>query len=326
MHATAIAHANIALVKYWGKRNAELNLPAVGSISLTLDALWTRTEVRFDPGLGQDRLILDGEPTAPEKHTRFLDLIRARSGHNARALVTTQNNFPTGVGLASSASGYAALALAACQAAGLEFTPTELSALARRGSGSAARSIHGGFAEMLVGSAPDGSDAIALPLAPADHWPLVMVIAVTCRKPKEISSTVGMQRAAATSPYYQSWVQASDADLKQARDAIRQRDLVSLGEVMEHNCLKMHALAMSARPAVLYWKSVTLAVVEAVYELRQSGVAAYFTVDAGPQVKVLCEPGAVDLAREAVSQVSGVEEVLVATPGPAAYVVQGAET
>ena len=173
MQATARARTNIALVKYWGKADAALNIPAVGSISVTLGDLWSDTEVIFAASAVKDRLELDGaqDPAQTERVSRFLDLVRAAAGASHRARVVSRNNFPTGAGLASSASGFAALAAAACRALGLELSPRELSILARRGSGSAARSIFGGFVEMRRGAAADGSDAFAEPLAPPSHWP-----------------------------------------------------------------------------------------------------------------------------------------------------------
>mgnify|MGYP006290696053 CR=1 FL=1 len=204
MKSTAIAHPNIALVKYWGKRNVELNIPAAGSVSMTLGGLQTETTVEFDADLGYDQLRLDGDPVgsgrALDRVERFLDLVRGYADIEAGARVETRNNFPTAAGLASSASGFAALAKAATQAAGLELTAAELSGLARRGSGSAARSIFGGYVEMAAGDNEDGSDAVAHQIADADHWDLRCIVAETAEGQKKIGSTEGMMHTERASP------------------------------------------------------------------------------------------------------------------------------
>ena len=295
MKAAARAHANIALVKYWGKADGgPLNIPAVGSISITLDALWSDTEVHFDRSLAADELTLNGRRRREQidRVRRCLDLLRARAGVERAARVTSRNNFPTGAGLASSASGYAALTAAAARALNLSLTARESSIIARQGSGSAARSIYGGFVEMHAGSLPDGSDSFAEPLMPAEAWPLKLVVAVTAREEKQVSSRAGMTRSAATSPYFPAWVANSPADLRQAREAIINRDFEALADVAERNCLSMHAAAMAARPPLLYWNAATVACLEAVRALRLAAVPVFFTIDAGPQLKAVCAPGA----------------------------------
>ena len=315
---TALAHANIALIKYWGKRDLRLNLPAVGSISLTLDGLSTRTTVEFRDDLKEDRLLLDGfeaKGTSAERVRQFLDLVRQRARIENRAEVVSENDFPTGAGLASSASGFAALSLASTRAAGLELEPRELSILARRGSGSAARSIFGGLVEMVRGGREDGSDAFAKPLAGSEDWPLRLVVAMTSMAPKAVGSTTGMQRSSQTSPYYPSWVESSVGDLEVARRAISDRDLVALGEVTEHSCLKMHALTWSSRPPFSYWSPEALRAMEVVRRLRGEGLVCYFTMDAGPQVKALCDADSAGAVAATLSALPGVERVLTCSPG-----------
>ncbi|RMG65723.1 MAG: diphosphomevalonate decarboxylase, partial [Calditrichaeota bacterium] len=210
MTATAVAHSNIALIKYWGKRSERLNLPAVGSISITLKELSTWTRVTFQEDLGPDRVRLNGRKATPEETRRvsaFLDIVRRMAGRPLGAQVVSKNNFPTGAGLASSASGFAALALAATAALGLELPPTRLSALARLGSGSAARSVFGGFVEMQRGQAADGSDACAIQLRDEHFWPLEVLVLVTAEGPKSIGSTRAMNLTADTSPYFPAWVE-----------------------------------------------------------------------------------------------------------------------
>src|SRR5213594_3133875 len=320
--ATARANVNVALVKYWGKRDRALNLPATGSISLTLDGLSVEASVAFGGGEA-DRVEIDGVEAAgreASRVTRFLDLVRAAAGRRERATVVMRSTVPRGIGLASSAAAFAALALAASRAAGLALDPSGLSALARRGSGSAARSIFGGFVEWHRGERADGVDSFAEPLAPIDHWDLRTVVAVTSTAPKAVSSRDGMLRTAA-SPFYPAWVAGAEADLAEARAAIRARDLEALGLVAEHSALEMHAVGMWARPPLLYWRGATVDCLDRVWKLRAEGTPAFATIDAGPQVKVLCAPGDARRVAEALRAVPGVERVLACAPGVGAEVV-----
>jgi len=319
---TARSNVNVALVKYWGKRDTALNLPASGSISLTLDGLYIDATVAFGAS-GTDRFEIDGEPAAGEERERmasFLDLVRVRAGRADAVTVRTTSHVPRGVGLASSAAAFAALALAGSRAAGLALDATALSALARRGSGSACRSIFGGFVEWRRGELADGSDSVAEPLLAPDAWDVRVVVAVTSTAPKSVSSRVGMARAAA-SPLYPAWVAGADADLAEARAAIRARDLGALGEIAEHSALEMHAIGLAARPPLLYWRGATVECVHRVWQLRAEGVPGWVTIDAGPQVKVLCAPADVPRIAEALAAVPGVERVLACVPGQGAEVI-----
>lgn len=319
--ATARACANIALVKYWGKRDSELNLPAAGSLSLTLGSLVTTTTVEIGAGDG-DSLELDGAVvTGPAlaRMSAWMNLVRVRAGTDAPARVHSENNFPTASGLASSASAYAALAVAATAAAGLELTATELSILARRGSGSAARSIFGGFAVMRAGSHPDGSDSHAEPIEGLEDWPVVMVIAVVGGgQVKVLSSRAAMEHCAETSPLYRGWLDSVPGDLSAARSALSRRDIWTLGEVAERSALTMHACALASRPAVAYFSPATIACMDAVHELRTREVPAFYTMDAGPHVKVLTLASHADAVRERIESVDGVTDVIVSGPGPGA--------
>jgi diphosphomevalonate decarboxylase len=322
---TARAHANIALVKYWGKRDSELNLPARGSLSLTLAALTTTTTVRFSADLETDRLVLDGREETGKALARlgeWLDLVRARAGVSLRAEVVSANDFPTASGLASSASAYAALALAASRAADISLDARALSVLARRGSGSAARSIYGGFVRMHAGTRPDGSDAFAEPVDAAADWPVRMVIAVVGGgQAKEHGSRDAMEHCAETSPLYAAWLDCVPGDLAAAERAVRDRDLDGLGQVAEANALAMHAAAIASRPGIVYWRPATLACMEAVRGLRGRGVPAYFTMDAGPHVKALTLAPAADQVAAALAAVPGVTDVMISAPGPGAEVI-----
>lgn len=327
--ARARAFANIALVKYWGKRDAAQNLPAAGSLSLTLAALPTRTSVRFDKALARDELVLDGRP-APEAQrariSRFLDLVRQRTGAGQFAQVHSENHFPTASGLASSASAFAALARAATAAAGMELSQRELSRLARRGSGSAARSIFGGFARMHAGQRPDGADAYAEAIPGAESWPLRMVIAIVGGgRQKAEASTDAMEGCARTSPLYEGWLASVPRDLTEAEAAIHRRDVDTLGEVMERSALCMHGAAMASRPGIVYFEPATIACWREVRALRDGGVKAYATTDAGPHVKVLTDAEGARAAAEALAAVPGVSEVVTSEPGGPVELVGNAE-
>ncbi len=320
--AAARAHSNIALAKYWGKRDAALNVPAVGSISITLDALRTETTVTFDPALDEDELWLDDRrQPAGGRTSTVLDLVRERAGLDLHAKVVSANDFPTGAGLASSASGFAALAVAACAAAGVDATPRELSILARRGSASAARSIFGGYAELHAGAAADGDDSFAEPLLDGADWPLSVVVAITDPGAKAVPSTAGMQATSASSPFYPAWVESSGELLERMRTAVLAHDLETVGDLAEHSCLALHALMLTTRPALIYWNAATVAAIHAVRELRGGGIPVYFTIDAGPQVKALCRPEDAVAVAAALADVPGVRETRLSALGPAAQVI-----
>lgn len=320
--ASARSNVNVALVKYWGKRDPELNLPATGSISITLDGLSIDARVAF-AGTDGDRFEIDEEPATGEERARlvrFVDLLRHEAGRTDAVSVVTRSHVPRGVGLASSAAAFAALAVAGSHAAGMRLDARALSALARRGSGSAARSIFGGFVEWHRGERADGSDSVAEPLLDASAWDVRVVVAVTTTTPKTVSSREGMARAAA-SPLYPAWVEGAEADLAEARAAIRARDLEALGALAEHSALKMHAIGLAARPPLLYWRGATVDCIQRVWALRADGVPGWVTIDAGPQVKVLCAPDDAPAIAEALTAVPGVVRVITCSPGAGAEVV-----
>ncbi len=288
MNATAIAHPNIALVKYWGKRDRSLNLPAVPSLSVTLAPFETRTSVEW--GAHEDRFEINGTVArgdAAARVARFLDLI---DGARPPVSITSSNNFPTAAGLASSSSAFAALALAATKAAGQSPTLTQLSTLARQGSGSASRSLWGGFVTWSLGDRPDGTDSHGHPVAPQSHWDLRVLVALVSDEKKAVSSREGMNRTQETSPLFSGWVESGPSDVTEAEAAVRDRDLERLGTVMEHSTMKMVGTMFSAQPAVVYMKPATVAVLHAVTALRSQGIGAWATMDAGPNVKVLTTP------------------------------------
>lgn len=317
--ATARACVNIALIKYWGKRDETLHLPTNGSISLTLDDLHTTTTVAFQAELGEDVYVRDGAPRFGEEARRvshFLNLVRHQAGIQAKARVITRNTVPTAAGLASSASGFAALAAAASRAAGLSTAPEDLSRLARRGSGSACRSVYGGFVEWRKGERADGADSHGVPLGSVNDWGLRLLVTQLSTAPKDRSSRDGMRDTAQTSPFYPGWLATIEADLAAAREAIALQDLPSLGAVAERNALKMHATMLAAQPPFSYWLPASVAAMQTVWTLRKTGVQAWFTMDAGPNVKVLTSERDTPDITKALRETPGVEDVIICAPGP----------
>jgi len=318
---TAVAHSNIALIKYWGKSNQHLNIPAVDSISITLKELKTKTTISESK---ISSFFLDNKPAnekQSEKVFKFLDLINQKKEFNSAYRIDSENNFPTGAGLASSASGFAALTFAASHSAGLKLSPSDLSVLARQGSGSAARSIFGGFVHMHRGKDKDGKDAFAEQLYDENYWDLRLLILVTSTKEKDIGSTEGMNLTANTSPYYNSWIQSTNNEISEMKDAIGKKDFEKVGELAEFSCLKMHALAMSANPGIIYWNETTVKLINAVRELRKKGVGVFFTIDAGPQVKVLCLPSEVEKIKKEIENIPGIQQIISTAIGPSAYII-----
>lgn len=284
--ATARSHPNIAVIKYWGKRDPRLNLPAVPSVSLTLSKFHTTTTVIW--GTSEDSFHLNEAPASEkdsQKVFQFLNLIDAQ---RPPCSVHSINNFPTAAGLASSASAFSALAMAGLKASGREINLTECSILARQGSGSASRSLWGGWVQWAMGTRPDGLDSHGIPIAPQDHWDVCMVMAVVSDQRKTVSSRAGMLDTAATSPMYGSWCETGQRDVDIAVQAIHNRDLRVLGQQMEISTLKMFSTMFTTIPSIRYWKPETLKVVEIVEELRLSGIDCWYTMDAGPNVKILC--------------------------------------
>jgi diphosphomevalonate decarboxylase len=319
--AAAIAHPNIALSKYWGKRGGTGNFPAVPSLSVTLAGLATRTRVAFDGALAEDRFDLDGQPAALPAVVRvveLLDRVRHASGERRRARVESTNDFPTASGLASSASGFAALALAAARAAGLDWDAARISDLARRSSASAARSLFGGFVELDAGpvNPAEGASLAARSVAPPGHLPLVVLVCVTTEGPKAVGSSDGMRTTMARSPYAAAWLDEAPRLHVRLRDALLAGDFAAVGELAEASALAMHASAIAA--GIVYWTGATLDVLAAVRALRAAGSQAYATIDAGPHVKVLVRPDDAPAIRDALRASPAVRRILEARPGDGA--------
>jgi diphosphomevalonate decarboxylase len=318
MQATAQAQPNIALVKYWGKRNVVRNLPATGSISITLESLWTRMTVDFDAAEA-DTLVVNGMPDDRmlPRISRCLD--QMAGGGRPAARILSECNFPIAAGLASSASAFAALVVAANRSADLSFDDAKLSRLAGQASGSAARSLYDGFVELTAGDAGIEVESVAT----SGQWPLEVIVAVTDEAEKPLSSGEAMIRCAKSSPFYATWVERQEQDLQAAREAIESRDFAKLASVSEHNCLKMHSVMWGARPPIVYWNKATLACMQAVRDLQSSGTAVFFTIDAGPQLKAVCLPDAAELLREALDSTDGVSSTMRSSLGTGARLVSG---
>ena len=319
--STALAHPNIALIKYWGNRDNELRLPVNGSLSMNLDGLFTRTSVSFG-NAKFDSLTINSQPVRGkglERVSFILDLVRDMAGTRDRAEVTSENNFPTGAGIASSASAFAALTLSASNAAGLSLSEPELSRLARRGSGSASRSIPGGFVEWQMGS--EEADSFAFSIAPPNHWELSDCIAIVSAGHKKTGSTEG-HAIAGTSSLQSARVADAPHRLDLCRRAVLERDFAALANIMELDSDMMHAVMMTSSPALHYWQSASVTVMQAVRAWRAEGLPVAYTVDAGPNVHVLCPSEVQKEAEARLRNLPGVEKILVAKVGGPARLVE----
>lgn len=299
MKATAVAPANIAFIKYWGKRNETLRLPANSSISMNLSEANTVTTVEFNGKLVQDIVFINGVEMDKNEATRVsehLDRIRKLANLNIYAKVMTENNFPKGAGIASSASGFAALTVSVVAAAGLQLSEKELSILARVGSGSACRSIPGGFVEWRKGETNNTSYAFSL--HPASYWDVCDIVAIAGTVSKKVSSSEG-HALAESSPFYSTRIKDMPRKIVEIRKALGQKDFTKFGEILEGEAINMHAVMMTSDPALLYWNENTIQIMNVVWGLRDAGTEAYFTIDAGPNVHVICQgKDAVKINRE----------------------------
>lgn len=319
--ATFVAPANIAFIKYWGIRDESKVIPSNPSISMTLSRCVSKCTVEFDAAGSGDgsedeiwfRRVGDRFEAASESFARpvlrHLDRLRRRAGKNGALRVWTENSFPTGAGIASSASGFSALTLAACDALSSPPADTgEASVLARlSGSGSAARSVLGGYVEWPAKES--NGDLPAVQIATADHWDLCDVVAVVDAVAKEVSSRDGHRRAA-TSPRFAPRLEELEARLRVVRDAIERRDIEALGETLETEAIDLHQVAMTSKPPIYYWKPGTLSVLWAIRSLRSEGVPVYATIDAGPNVHAICPAGFEDRVAEAFESMREVQTVL----------------
>ncbi len=315
LSATAIAHPNIALIKYWGDIDPEMHIPANGSISMNLSELTTRTTVSYLPSLHQDEFIFNGEPTprtAIERVSKILNRVRQLAGISYCAMVDSRNNFPVAAGIASSASGFAALSLAASRSVGLILNEKDLSRLARIGSGSACRSIPGGFVEWQPGH--DDADCFAYSIAPPDYWDVADCIAIVSREEKSTSSSVG-HSLAATSILQPVRVADAPHRLSLCRDAIRRRSFPALAEIVELDSNLMHSVMNTSTPPLFYWLPGTVEIIQAVQTWKKAGLPVCYSIDAGPNVHVLCPGYWEEKIVERLRQLECVIEVLPSHPG-----------
>ena len=306
--ATAVAHPNVALVKYWGKQSVAANTPAAPSLSITLDTLKTTTTVTESDGT--DRIRVNGEVVSDAKIEGFLRLLR-QNFDLPPLTVETANNFPTASGLASSASGMAALVTAIDGAMRLALDLEERSRWARRGSASAARSVTGGFTALAA-----ANDWAAEQLLAPDEWPLDVVVAITSRERKTVGSTEGMELSRRTSPFYDAWLESTVRDFDAARAVVARRDFDALAGIAEASCLRMHAVMLSTDPPLVYWNAGTIEGIRRIRAMRETGVGVFFTIDAGPQIKAVCLPNDTPTVRAALADLPGVRDIHVAGLGP----------
>ncbi len=306
--AWAIAHPSLALIKYWGKQDTQLNLPATTSLAVSLNELSSKVEVCLSD---RDRVILDGKEQAPERYSLFLDNIRSVLKTDHHYDIMALNDFPGSAGLASSSSGFAALTAACAALSGQEVLPPDLSSMARLGSASAARSIFGGFTLL-----PAGSSA-ARPLYDHHYWPeLRVLICLVDEGPKMLSSRSAMERSRNTSPYYDAWIKDAQTVSDEAVRALEQKDLERLGSLMRLSYQRMFATMFSADPPIIYWKPGSLALIHLAQELRTQGIGIWETMDAGPQVKYFCLDQDTKRIKALIEARFPEMKVLVSRPGP----------
>ena len=320
--ATAVAHPNIAFIKYWGIKDPALTIPDNSSLSMNLAGLESRTTVTFSDGFKTDTLSLNGEDIEGgglKRAIKILDQVRQTANLEVYAQIISENNFPTGSGIASSASGFAALALAASSAAGLTHDQAELSRLARISSGSASRSIPGGFVEWQAGFNHHSSYAFSI--APPEHWQLADCVAIVSQEHKKTHS-LGGHALAHTSPLQQTRVSGTESRLKICRQAILDKDFNALADVTELDSTMMHAVMMTSSPNLFYWQPTTLEIMKAVQQWRAQGLAVCFTIDAGPNVHVICPQEIKEEVSAKLLDMPGVQKVLTAMPGGPAHLVE----
>ncbi len=333
--ASARACANLAFVKYWGKRDAALNLPINGSISMSLDSAHTTTRVEIDTGLDVDEVWSSGEPAPRAFASRVithLERIRSLAGSATPARVHTSNNFPAGTGFASSASGFAALTCAASAAFGLRLSRRDLSILARKGSGSSCRSIHAGFVEWHAGQ--DSDSSFATQLADAQHWNLVDLAVLVTEREKSVRSSDG-HRLAGNSPFWHSRTLSIASRLAEVRQALLKRDFHRFGREVEAEALEMHAIMQTSahergggwQSGIYYMAPDTLRLINAVQRWRRSGMEVYFTLDAGPTVHLVCLEDQFADVLDAVHSLEGSQgwRTIACRPGPGARLLSGSD-
>lgn len=321
MKATAVAPANIAFIKYWGKADDALRLPLNSSISMNLSACTTTTTVEFSEKYQQDSIkSIDGEFSEEEvsRVIKHLDRLREKAQKSDRAKVATKNSFPKSSGIASSASGFAALTVAAVEALGLTLSEKELTILARIGSGSACRSIPDGFVEWQKGK--NSQTSYAYSLYPENHWDLLDIVVVVQTAQKKIGSTAGMDNIR-TSPFWNRRLRDMPDIIKTVKIALAAKNFRMLGEIIEEETINMHAVMMTQNPPLYYWNGVTMEIIRSVSDWRSQGIPVFFTIDAGPNVHLVCEAKDEAAVTQKVREITGVENIIVNKPARGAHLI-----
>lgn len=315
MKATAIAPSNIAFTKYWGKKDEVLRLPENGSISMCLSNLLTTTTVEFSPNYQQDEITINGggvEGGEAERVIKHLDRVRKLAGIVEKAKVASNNNFPSGTGLSSSASGFAALTLAASKAAGLDLSEKDLSILARQGAGSACRSIPSGFVEWLDGDTSETSYAVQI--FPPDHWASADVVAVVSEGKKEVPTSEG-HALAQSSPFMKTRLLHMKEKNKLVKKLIQDKNFKEFGELTEAEALELHAIMLTQQPYLIYWTTGTLQIMKLTSHWREEGLEVYFTVNTGQDIHLICEEKDVERVKGKLKELDFVKDIIVNTPG-----------
>ncbi len=313
MKFTAIAPSNIAFIKYWGKKDETLRLPENGSLSMCLSNLLTTTTVEFDKKYKEDEIIINGvkEKNENNRAIKHLDRVRELSKSKLKAKVVTVNNFPSSTGLSSSASGFAALSLAASKAAGLNLSEKDLSILARQGSGSACRSIPDGFVEWLDGDTSDTSYAVSL--FPPDWWDIVDIVAVVNVGKKDVPTTQGM-KLTRTSPLFKTRLKNIKQKLETAKRLLKEKDFIQFGELLEAEALELHAIMLTSQPSLIYWTPGTLRIMKLVKEWRKEGLSVYFTINTGQDIHLICEQKNIKKVEEKLKKIKEINKIIVNYP------------
>lgn len=318
MKATAIAHSNIAFIKYWGRKEELLRLPANGSLSMNLSNLITTTTVEFNEKLHKDIIVVKDSSSENDsvRIVTHLDRVRDIAGLSLSAKVVTQNNFPSSTGLSSSASGFAALTLAATQAIGLHLSEKELSILSRQGSGSACRSVPSGFTEWIDGNTSQTSYAVSL--YPPEYWDIVDVVAIVSNEKKMIPTSEG-QKSAQSSPFYSKRISLMNEKIKLCKEYLNKKDFVRFGELIEKEALEMHAIMLTSNPPLIYWLPITVLLMKKVLEWRREGLSCYFTINTGQDIHIICQKKEVKFIVEKLHAIKEVKKIIINHPARGVY-------
>lgn len=320
MKATAVAPSNIAFIKYWGRKDEELRLPENGSISMNVSNLLTKTTVEFNKLFKQDSVTFNGkrELSVNNRAIKHIDRIRKLAKIDTKVKIVTENNFPTSTGLSSSASGFAALTLAAASAAGLKLSEKELSILARQGSGSACRSIPDGFVEWLDGDTSETSYAHSI--FPPDYWDIADVVVILTEEQKDVSTTEG-QKLASSSPFYPVRLEHINNRIAKIKDYIKEKKFSQFGELLEAEALELHAIMLTSQPSLIYWYPATVTVMKAVKKWRKEGLSVYFTVNTGQNIHLICQQKDTEEIVRLIKQIPEVKDVITNKPAKGARII-----